>query len=178
MKIVGISGWRGNGKTTLANLLAIKHGYQRVSFAEPLKALAKQVFPFDDVDLTSPKRKEQKWRGHDWSPREFLVNLGEFARFHEPSIWLNKGISQCKDADGKYVFDDVRYFNEADAIKALGGKLIRLNRYEKDNPYGKHLTITSETQLDDYKFDMIIHEFDNKDIPDLRKQADKIEELW
>jgi hypothetical protein len=59
MKVLAISGWKQNGKDTLADYLVANHGGQRVSFADPLKDLAAAEYgvPREDFDL--PSRKEQ-----------------------------------------------------------------------------------------------------------------------
>ena len=172
MQIIGLSGKRGTGKTSLAEYYSKHHGYEVVSFAKPLRQLAKTLFPLTDKDLGDPKLKEKPFRHYSWSPREFLINLGEFMRYHEPSYWLDMGLAQCKDKTGRYVFDDVRYVNEAEGLKALGAKIIRVNRFEKNNPYGKNLDTPSETSLDAYSFDFVVHDCVNVKLSDLYGQGD------
>lgn len=178
MLILGISGKRGVGKTTLANFLCNKYDFKRVSFAEELRNLAQVLFPLKEDDLSNPKKKEAKFRHYDWTPREFMIHLGEFLRFHDKSYFLNAGIAKCKDQKGKYVIDDVRYINEAEAIRKMGGKIIRVERYEHQNPYGKNLDVESETQLDNYQFDYTIKEPANQKLSDLMRMADNIYETY
>ena len=171
--IYGLSGKRGVGKTTAAMYLVKKYGFIKVSFAEDLRAMCKHFFPFTEGDLIMPGKKEAKFKEYDWTPRDFMIHLGEFARFHDQSFWLNRGISKCKDPKKTYVFDDVRYKNEADAIIQAGGKIIRIDRYEKNNPYGKNLDIPSETELDGYdKFHYTIHEMWNTSKEELYRQTE------
>lgn len=171
--ILGISGKRGVGKTLAASHLVKNHGFKSVSFAKPLKDMAKTMFPFTEADMTVPKRKEGPWRRHDWSPREFLIHLGEFMRFHEHDYWLNRGMAECVDpVKNNYVFDDVRYKNEADSIKAAGGVLLRVERYTKQNPYGKDLDTPSETDLDAFTFDYTVEKMWNTNQEDLFRQVD------
>lgn len=172
MAIIGISGWAGSGKTALANQLVKKHGFVKLSFAEELREIAKLIFPLTEVDLNSITRKEKKWKTYDWSPREFLVNLGEFVRYHDKEYFVSRALAKCKNTGLDYVFDDLRFENEYEAIKKLGGKTIRVNRYEKHNPYGKHKDIISETALDKHEFDYIVHEVWNVKLEDLHKQGD------
>lgn len=180
--IVGISGKRGVGKTTAADRMVDKHKFIKVSFAGELKKLAKTIFPFTDTDLTSVLKKEKpfktKNRIYDFTPRDFLVHLGEFCRFHDESYWVDKALEQCAGYnDGKnFVFDDVRYKNEADIIKKSGGLVIRIERYEKFNPYGKNLDIKSETDLDDYAFDHVVERMWNIKVEDLYRQVDSFVE--
>ena len=172
MKIIGLSGKRGVGKTTLADYLSAAHKFVQVSFADSLRDIAKTLFPFDLKDLSDPRVKERPYGVYDWTPREFLINLGEFMRYHDKNYWLTKGLSRCS-ANETYVFDDVRYVNEADCIRSTGyGYIVRINRYEKDNPYGKNLDIPSESQLDDYKFDYVVEHCQNTTLTSLYRQGD------
>ena len=172
MNIIGISGRRGSGKSTSADYLVKKYRAVKLSFADDLRALAKTIFPFTDIDFNSPIRKEKPYKHYDWTPREFLIHLGEFCRYHDKGYWLNKAMARCVDPKALYVFDDTRFLNEAEAIKAKGGKIIRINRYEKHNPYGKNLDIVSETELDTYKFDFVCHELYNVKLEGLYGQLD------
>ena len=174
--ILGISGKRGVGKTLGAMHLVKAHGFVRVSFAEELKILAKQIFPFKENDLVVPSKKESKFMDYDWTPREFMINLGEFCRFHDNEYWIKRGLSKCNKDDKHYVFDDVRYKNEANAIRERGGLVIRINRYEKQNPYGKDLDVPSETDLDDYKFDFVVDKMWNTSKEELYRQLDSFKE--
>lgn len=168
--IVGISGKRGVGKTAASKYLEKKYGYVRVSFADDLRAFAKTFFPFTERDFNQDK--EKKYKQYDWSPRDFILHLSELLRYHDSSYWLNRALSRCTDPTKVYVFDDLRFKNEAESIKAQGGKLVRIERYEKLNPYGKNLDIASEKDLDDHKFDFVVHRVRNTSMTELEHQMD------
>jgi hypothetical protein len=167
LTIIGLSGHRGTGKTTLATYLFRHHGFTRVGFSEKLKEIALNLFPLTVQDVTEPKKKEAKFGEYDWTPREFLVNLGEFMRYHDKDYWLKQGLALCKHSDQRYVFDDVRFKNEFKSIRDGGGYIIRLNRYPKLNVYGETLDIPSEHDLDNEKFDFTIHDCENTDLRSL-----------
>lgn len=176
--IVGISGKRGTGKTTAAQWMVKNHKFKQVSFAKDLKDIAKSLFPFTENDLTIPAKKEGLYKGHDWTPRDFLIHLGEFMRFHEPNYWLDRAMTNCKDqVKNNYVFDDVRYKNEAEAIKKLGGVILRIERYPKFNPYGKDLDTPSETEMDDFVFDFTVERMWNIELESLYRQVDAFVDL-
>lgn len=173
MILIGMSGKRGVGKTVCAKHLERFYGFQRKSFADSLRSHAKMLLPFTDDDLSDPKKKEAKFGKYDFTPREFMIHLGEFMRFHDKDYWVNVVLNSLKKT-GKYVIDDVRYENEASLIKNLGGKLIRVERYEQYNPYGKNLDIDSETSLDNYKdFDYEIPSPRNLSLKELTEQVDQ-----
>jgi hypothetical protein len=165
--IIGLSGKRGVGKSTAADFLIDTHNFKRVSFADKLKETARTFFPFTSVDF-SPSGKEKKYKNYDWTPREFLIHLGQFARFHDEDYWVKA--SGLAAATGKIVIDDVRFPNEVEYLKSVGAKIIRINRFEKLNPYGKNLDDPSETSLDGYKgFDYVVEDVQNIKVSDLYK---------
>ncbi len=168
--IIGISGKRGVGKTTSTNYLVKKYGFTKVGFADDLKLMAKMFYPFTDYDFGSGK--EHKYKGHEWTPREFLLHLGELMRYHDKDYWLKRLMAKCVDETKNYCIDDLRFKNEAQAIVIGGGKLIRIERYEKKNPYGKDLDIPSEKDLDDYAFDYTVPKVRNCSMTELEKQLD------
>ena len=176
MILIGASGKRGTGKTALQNYFVQNFGFQKISFAESLKNYAALLFPFLETDFTDITRKEKNFDKYDWSPRDFCIRLGDFLRFHDEDYFVNHTMATLKDKKaGRYFIDDVRFLNEAEAIKNKGGFLVRIERYEKYNPYGKNLDIESEKQLDHYdKFDYKIMEPRNLNIHMLHAEGDKI----
>lgn len=95
-------------------------------------------------------------RTKNYTVRELLQYLGtELFRnqLHE-NVWLNALFADYNEKS-KWIITDVRFVNEAEAIKKRGGLLIRVNNPEYKPYKGEH---ESETQLDDYKgFDVIVN---------------------
>ena len=54
--IVGICGLAGSGKDTAADRLVKKHGFVKVSLADPLKRYCKEVYDFSDEQLWGPSQ--------------------------------------------------------------------------------------------------------------------------
>lgn len=174
--IIGFSGWRGNGKTQASLYLARKYGFHTVSFAASLKEKAKSFFPFTPSDF-SEKGKEKPYLHYDWTPRDFVIAVGKMARYFDADYWVNN--SGLKESKGDVSVDDVRFPNEVDAIHQLGGKVVRIERQEKLNIYGKHLDDISETALDGYKgFDYTVDSCWNITLSDLHKQLDAMMEQF
>lgn len=62
-----------------------------------------------------------------------------------------------KEDKPNWIITDVRFPNEAKAIKDRGGIVIRVNRYDENGmPYKTLNNHPSETALDDYEFDITI----------------------
>lgn len=119
-------------------------------------------YSFDEAIFytTNPSGKYQTIPEFGCTMRVFLQRLGtEFGReLINPDIWTNTWISSTHthlEAGRIVVADDVRFTNEVEAIKALGGVMIHLSR--PDAPASNILGHPSEGGLDSYKsFDRFI----------------------
>lgn len=82
--------------------------------------------------------------------RELLQLWGtEYRRKQKESYWCDKGREKVRTTEGLAYFDDIRFPDEVEMIKAEGGIVIRLER-PGDARISNHLH-PSETALDDYK---------------------------
>lgn len=98
--IVGILGLAGSGKDTAANFLIDNHNFVRISFADPIKRVCRDIFDFSEEQLWGPsaKRNEPDPRyprpdGSCLTPREALQKLGsEWGRTCYPNVWVEYAI--------------------------------------------------------------------------------------
>lgn len=128
IKIVAFTGRAGSGKTTAAQHLVDAYGATRISFAEPLRRIAKDVFEFTDEQLRTSTGKEAVDRRYGFSPRESLIRLGRSARENiSPDVWVGAAFNSIlRRGSGLYVIDDLRYPNEALRLAESGGFLIKM----------------------------------------------------
>lgn len=132
--IVGITGRAGSGKDTVADVLVKEQGFMRVSLADPLKRFCSEVFGWSlaaDGPLHGPShlrnRPDARWGG--LTPRHALQTLGtEWGRTMHPDVWIAYALRVCSDPDARYVIPDVRFDNEAAAIRNHGGTVIEVWR--------------------------------------------------
>lgn len=164
--LIGLIGKKRVGKDTFAAVLVEEFGFARVAFADPLKEMALTIDPFlvggwdsslDDEFLATAVANFGWEEVKDTYPeaRRFLQRLGDGVRQFEPEFWLNAGMDTVrgKRAEAKpVVITDVRYPNEADAIRDAGGTLIRVVRPGADDGD----THASETALDDYPVGFLV----------------------
>lgn len=139
-----------------------------MSFADKLKELAAEVDPIITVygaHLSAALRDHGNWEEvKDLHPeaRTFLQNLGTGVRnVLGEDTWVNAALEGLHP-DGEYVVTDVRFRNEAHAIKRHGGELWRVAR-PNVGPANDHV---SEVGLDDWSFDRYIT--NDKDLDYLR----------
>lgn len=192
MQVIGLSGLARSGKSTAAAHLVSHHGYVRVRFADPLKAMAKalgltdaevdgdlkerpcaklthanllplvnnveKAFKAISVDLlkddhapidllfgrTAPfaaiafaglltqviAAGEANGGG---TPRHLMQLIGtEWGRdCIAPNLWISlwqRTAYDVIDHGGKVVCDDVRFINEVEMIRSIGGAVIKVDR--------------------------------------------------
>ena len=161
VEILGLSGWARNGKDTVADHLISKYGYERISFAAPMKEALYRLNPKITINnvVSTPIRIGVDIYGwddlktHGPEVRELLQRFGtEVGRemFGE-DFWVNAAIDSIEDGS-KVIVSDVRYPNEADAIKKLGGEVWRVVR----PGFGAANGHASEHALNNYEFDYIL----------------------
>lgn len=148
IKIVGFTGKIGAGKSWLTRQLCSKYGYAPVSFASALKEdLLNMGFSYSDLYVEKPE-----------PIRKLMQVYGQARRYQDPNYWLHRGMGEAQALralmhGAVVVFDDVRFINEADAIRDAGGVIIRVVRLDNPNPPSKDV---SEIDMDTYPYDGIV----------------------
>ena len=144
--IVGITGFIGSGKDTVAKMIVEKGAVQDI-FAAPLKDLCASVFGWPRDMLQGDTVESRDFRetpdmywtrklGIDqFTPRLALQLLGtEIMRTHfNQDIWLDSleyRIRKNEQQDTMVVVSDCRFKNELDLIKELNGIVVHVIRDE------------------------------------------------
>ena len=140
--IIGVCGFIGSGKDTIADYLTNFHGYRRESFANSLKDAVAQVFGWDRTMLEGRTTQARAWREQVdpwWANRLNMPNLTprlvlqlwgtEVARraFHDDT-WIASLEHKLSKAHNDIVITDVRFPNEIQAVRNAGGVVIRVVR--------------------------------------------------
>ena len=140
--IIGICGFIGSGKDTIADYLANFHGFRRESFANSLKDAVAQVFGWDRTMLEGRTTQAREWREQVdpwWAERLNMPNLTprwvlqywgtEVCRraFHD-DIWIASLENKLRNSKDNVVISDCRFPNEIKSIKAAGGLIVCVER--------------------------------------------------
>jgi hypothetical protein len=127
--LIGMCGAAGSGKDTIADIL----GFDRVAFADPLYEMVAIVTGLTPAEMRDRETKEREidWLGH--SPRQLLQTLGtEWGRDTiSQTIWIDTAMRRVRgllEQGRSVVVTDVRFANEAAAIKAAGGVIWQVVR--------------------------------------------------
>jgi hypothetical protein len=155
--IIGLTGYAQSGKDTAAKILTDNYKFERVAFADPIRNLLLDVNPMVDYVAGEPVFlasyvKHYGWEAAKKNPRirALLQTLGVSARNHiDEFVWIATAFRKMGDLGANYVITDVRFENEADQIKAIGGQIWRIER-SGVKAVNSHV---SESQMDQYPVD-------------------------
>jgi hypothetical protein len=162
MRIIGFAGKAGSGKDTAA-LALIHQGWYKYSFAQPIRDGLEAMFGIPQSDMFDTQLKNQPDYKYGRSIRYLLQTCGtEFGRnMVDEDVWIKRGMEICSSYE-RVVIADVRYENEAMAIRNAGGIIIEVIRhdpeYEKLVETGGVVAHSSEACLPRELIDVV---FDN-----------------
>lgn len=121
-QIIGISGYKGSGKTTVGNLIGRATRLPVVHLADPIKKIVGKIDPYDSAGILLSTHLEiggeaKAKRDHD-TYRHTLRELGEGVRDILPAVWLS---ALAQDTQGMHtvIVPDVRLPIEAEACRVL-----------------------------------------------------------
>lgn len=124
--ILGISGLAGSGKDTSADFLVSDLGYVKVSLADPLKRIAKEVYDFTDGQLWGPSKFRNEPDKRYPRPCQACIAYAE-----EPT---------CPECDG----DGITYLTPREALQRLGTEW---GRYCYQDTWADHAVRTASSLL-------------------------------
>jgi len=179
--IIGICGLIGSGKGTVADVL-VDQGFTKVSFADKLKDGVSTIFGWNRAMLEGDTDESRQWREQRddfWSaetemevtPRLVLQLFGTDCLrngFHD-GVWVSLLKKHMLDNPDNYVIPDVRFRNEQNMIRELGGEIWRVQRGDipewygcamLDNTTGSNLMEEYDVHSSEYKWIDMNNKFD------------------
>lgn len=129
MKLIGFNGTMGVGKSTaiecLRDELPADAKVKLVKFAQPLYDMQETIYRRITSVYTRPEnftkdRKLLQWLGTDWGRDTISKTLWV-------DLWKAEAQKQGNLHGAIVVCDDVRFDNEAEAIKSLGGVVVKIS---------------------------------------------------
>jgi hypothetical protein len=152
--LIGLTGKKGSGKDLAASTGYGYCGVHRLSFAEPLKYGCMDMFGLSEFQVFGAGKEVIDPR-YNKTPRQILQWLGsdvirdQFDKEHWTSLTENKIKAIMEDSrklpassnDTTIIFvTDVRFDNEAEMIRKLGGHVIEILRPGKDGGADSHVS--------------------------------------
>jgi len=137
--IIGFAGAAGSGKDTAAQALIERLGFKKASFAKPLKDTIDYLFRWES-DWDSLEWKETpNVNGFGHTPRHIAQTLGtDWGRnMISKDLWVALALAQLPN-EGNHVFTDVRFPNEAAAVREAGGVIIFVRCVDRETGTASH----------------------------------------
>jgi hypothetical protein len=136
VRIIGLTGCARSGKDTVASLIKeYRAGTVLFSFARPMKEFCKMLFGFTHEQLDGDEREvpDSRWTRPDGTPltaRFALQTLGtEWGRNCDSDLWVKACLNTMDRSRANIaVVTDVRFLNEAAALRKAGAELWRVRR--------------------------------------------------
>ncbi|WP_174843427.1 hypothetical protein [Streptomyces ardesiacus] len=163
---IGLIGKARSGKDTAAARMVRTSAYTSLAFADPLREAVLKLDPIVDNDYGVEIRLSEEVARVGWDGakeleevRRLLQNYGQTIREVDPEFWvraLSKKVSAAHGWNMPVVVTDVRYWNEAVALKNAGFYLVRVER-PGAGLNGEAAQHASETELDTWPADLLLH---------------------
>lgn len=143
--LIGIAGQHDNGKDELGRLLAARLGshWQKAAFAHKVKEVVCAAFGCSLSFIEGWKRRADPPPGWSRPMRDLLQFVGDGLRQWKHDVWLPHVLRQRFR-----VVCDLRYLNEAEALRGAGHPVILVWRpgFENDDPHPSESELTSLRQ--------------------------------
>ncbi len=171
LTIIGLAGYKGTGKDTVARLIRgvrMRH----VAFADPLRDAVRAMYGFSWDQLLHPNLKELDDPFWGVSPRTALRDVGMrcMRQVVRDDFWLKVMERRMMEIRRRsllgvsgFVISDVRFPNELDFVRSLGGEVWCV--YRPGHEFDGHATET--LPQDPSRFDRVIE--NRGSLADLRK---------
>lgn len=141
--VIGLAGYAQVGKDTIGQILVRDYGFTRISFADNVREAVYRLNPLVPIEESefgttyNPVRVQRLVEKYGWEVtktqfpevRRLLQLMGtEVGRemFGE-HCWTDMALRQAGDLE-RVVFTDVRFSNEAEVVRGLGGSVWGVDR--------------------------------------------------
>lgn len=165
MNILGLTGYKQAGKTTLAGVAVVDFGFQRIGFADELKEMVEKMWPAFTFAHIWGDRKEEVLEEYGKTAREVLQHVGtDMFRAYDPDVWvrcmrrrIHAYLMRMGNSARPIIIDDIRFDNEAALIRELGGQVWEVVRKDPQSKKRRKKDIhPSELGLLASSVDMVI----------------------
>jgi hypothetical protein len=159
--IIGLVGFQGSGKDTVGSIIQeLYPSYTTTSFAKPIKSALSSMFGWQAKLLEGTTKASRVWRetqdsywteklGKPITPRLMMREFGtELIRNQfSQDFWTNRCELFLQDSKKSVVVTDVRFVNEIEMIKRLGGKIVWVRRDPLPDYYNQSLWFNQQTKF-------------------------------
>ena len=137
--LLALGGKKSAGKDSLAKLISIGYGYERIALADPLKDELSELYGIARWEFDAPVIKELH--------RPLMKQHGMMRRGEDPNYWLKKAhLYSLTDV----VVTDCRMDNERELVRSRGGVTLWVRNADAERVADNHATESASAS--DYDF--------------------------
>jgi len=163
--IIGVLGNKNTGKDTVSDYLVERYNFIKKPLADPLKKACQDIFLLSNDQLYDDKLKElpdERWS--NISPRQIfqfvgtdlfrnqinqlIPNVGDNIFLYHFQLWFEE--EKKTNHNLCVVISDVRFQNEVNFIKRLGGYIVKLKR--QTNLIDSHISETEINNINNFDY--------------------------
>lgn len=130
--IIGLIGAPNSGRKVVSDHLVSNFGFTRIRFGDTIDRMLRLLGANDD-NLSGPglhqPMPELGGKSFLFAKQALGYHFGR--RMVSEGLWIPPWRKRLQATDGHVVCDDIRFPNEADAIRDAGGVLVRIDRPNK-----------------------------------------------
>lgn len=148
--IIGLTGFKGTGKTVASKYLQEKYGFAPHNFKDELIAEIKRGFPdlLNILSRDSGMSIDEMFIKKPETLRALMQNYGtDVRREDNPDYWVSKWEERLAQLPDNIVTDDVRFLNEAKAVFDRNGIIVRVTRPDVTSG-GSHQSETEQLEIE------------------------------
>jgi len=159
--IIGLVGFQGSGKDTVGQIIKeLYPGFTTTSFAKPIKRALSSMFGWNAKLLEGTTQESRVWRetqdtfwteklGKPITPRLMMREFGtELIRNQlSQDFWTHRCEKFLNESKKSVVITDVRFLNEIQMIKSLGGTIVWVKRDPLPDYYNQALWFNQQSKL-------------------------------
>lgn len=153
--LIAMTGAKGSGKDTFAQVLVGEFGFVHTRFADPLKNMLRTLFRDAGIDpeeyIEGPFKEVPCDLLCGKTPRHAMQTLGtEWRDMIDRKLWTRlwrARVDHLLQAGTDVVVTDCRFIHEAAAVRELGGLMVRVERPTRRND-DQHVSETEMMLID------------------------------
>lgn len=131
--LIGLTGYAGSGKDTVADIIVQDYGFVKMAFADPLREMLLVLNPM--ISPTVYLRQIVERHGWRWAKQRFpevrrlmqVFGTDVVRNLIMQDFWVKK-LEERINQNSLVVVSDVRFPDEADLLLGRGGVMIRVER--------------------------------------------------
>lgn len=152
--IIAITGKKGHGKSTVANTIASRFGFDTYAFADPIKEIVQIIFDWTDAHTDGALKEviDPRWGvsprqimqdiGTDWGQHHLCETFPLFKEVVGRQLWVRRfeafyeretALYQRTGLRYNVAVSDLRFHHEEKGVHGLGGLVIKVVRPGMDD---------------------------------------------